>query len=214
MNKSLSNNKTLEKLNFFVKDDLIKIKNLNILEFGVHAGISTKLFLQIIKNNKGKLISIDTVDYKSSFDDKNWLFLNCRDDNFKYINKFIKQKFDLIYLDTQHNEKHIKNIFNLYFDQLKVGGIFLVDDIFWLPYTKGSYRDNFHIEINNRESFSGIMDIYNSNLDKVELILSPKHTGMAKFIKLKNKKLNHFKKIINRQFSFKNYIRNLRNFFI
>ena len=214
MTKIPKNNKTSEKLNFFIKDDLIKIKNLNILEFGVHAGISTKLFLQIIKKNKGKLISVDTVDYKSLFDDKNWLFLNSRDDNFNYINKFIKKKFDLIYLDTQHNEKHIKKIINLYFNQLKVGGIFLIDDIFWLPYTKENYRDNFHIEINNRESFSGIMEIYNSNLDKMELILTPKHTGMAKFIKLKNKKLNYFKKIKNRKYSLKNYIRNLRNLFI
>jgi len=214
MTKISKNNKTLEKLNFFIKDDLIKIKNLNILEFGVHVGISTKLFLQIIKKNKGKLISVDTVDYKSLFDDKNWLFLNSRDDNFNYINKFIKKKFDLIYLDTQHNEKHIKKIINLYFNQLKVGGIFLIDDIFWLPYTKENYRDNFHIEINNRESFSGIMEIYNSNLDKMELILTPKHTGMAKFIKLKNKKLHYFKKVKNREYSLKNYIRNLRNLFI
>ena len=186
MKKSLGNNKTLEKLNFFIKNDLVKKKNLNILEFGVHAGISTKLFLKIIKKNKGKLISVDTVNYKSRFKDKNWLFLNCRDDNFKYINKYIKTKLDLIYLDTEHNSKHIKKIFNQYFNLLKVGGIFIVDDIFWLPYIKGNYRDNFHIEINNRESFTGIMEIYNSNLDKVELILTPKHTGMAKFIKIKN----------------------------
>ena len=71
MKKSLGNNKTLEKLNFFIKNDLVKKKNLNILEFGVHAGISTKLFLKIIKKNKGKLISVDTVNYKSRFKDKN-----------------------------------------------------------------------------------------------------------------------------------------------
>jgi predicted O-methyltransferase YrrM len=211
MKKSLGNNKTLEKLNFFIKNDLVKKKNLNILEFGVHAGISTKLFLKIIKKNKGKLISVDTVNYKSRFKDKNWLFLNCRDDNFKYINKYIKTKLDLIYLDTEHNSKHIKKIFNQYFNLLKVGGIFIVDDIFWLPYIKGNYRDNFHIEINNRESFTGIMEIYNSNLDKVELILTPKHTGMAKFIKLKNKKLNFFKTIKNREHGLKNSIRKLRN---
>ena len=211
MNKASKYNSSLEKLNFFIKNDLVKKKNLNILEFGVHGGISTKLFLKIIKKNKGKLISVDTVNYKSRFKDKNWLFLNCRDDNFKYINKYIKTKLDLIYLDTEHNTRHIKKIFNQYFNLLKVGGIFLVDDIFWLPYVKGNYRDNFHIEINNRESFTGIMEIYNSNLDKVELILTPKHTGMAKFIKLKNKKLNFFKTIKNREHGLKNSIRKLRN---
>jgi len=184
------------------------------LEFGVHAGISTKLFLQIIRRNKGKLISIDTVNYKNLFKDKNWFFLNCRDDNFRYINKFINKKFDLIYLDTQHNEKHIKKIFKYYFKFLKVGGIFLIDDIFWLPYIKGGYRDNFNIEINNRESFAGVMEIYNSNYDKVDMILTPKHTGMVKFIKLKDKKLNFFKKIKSREFSLKNYVRKIRNLLI
>ena len=76
MSKTNKNNLSIEKLNFFIKDELIKKKNLNILEFGVHAGISTKLFLKIIKKNKGKLISVDTVNYKSRFKDKNWLFLN------------------------------------------------------------------------------------------------------------------------------------------
>jgi len=214
MSKTIKNSLSIEKLNFFIKNDLIKKKNLNILEFGVHAGISTKLFLQIIRRNKGKLISVDTVNYKHLFKDKNWVFLNCRDDNFKYINKFINKKFDLIYLDTQHNEKHIKKIFKYYFNFLKVGGIFLIDDIFWLPYTKGSYRDNFNIEINNRESFAGVMEIYNSNYDKIDMILTPKHTGMVKFIKLKDKKLNFFKKIKSREFSLKNYFRKIRNLLI
>ena len=90
MSKTIKNSLSIEKLNFFIKNDLIKKKNLNILEFGVHAGISTKLFLQIIRRNKGKLISVDTVNYKHLFKDKNWFFLNCRDDNFKYINKYEK----------------------------------------------------------------------------------------------------------------------------
>lgn len=214
MKKNIKVNQSLDKLNFFIKKELINKKNLNILEFGVHAGISTRLFLQIIRKNKGKLISVDSENYKHLFNDKNWSFLNCRDDNFKYIEKFIKKKFDLIYLDTLHNEYHIKKIFSHYFKFLKVGGIFLIDDIFWLPYTAGSYRDNFNIEINNRESFSGVMEIYNSNFDKIEMILTPKHTGMVKFIKLKNQKLNSFKKIKNREMSFKNYIRKIRNLFI
>jgi|MDTG01.2.fsa_nt_gb predicted O-methyltransferase YrrM len=199
------------KLNFFIKKDLLKKKNLQILEFGVHKGISTKLFLNLLKKNKGKLISVDTVNYKDKFKDKNWTFLNTRDDDIKYIKKYLKKKFDLIYLDTEHNALHIQNILKLYFKYLKIDGIFLIDDIFWLPYVRGEYRDNFHIEINNRESFSSVLEIYNSNYKKLDLELTPKHTGMAKFTKKAEGKLNPFLKIKNREISFKNFIRYLRN---
>ena len=58
------------------------------------------------------------------------------------------------------------------------------------------------------------MEIYNSNYDKIDMILTPKHTGMVKFIKLKDKKLNFFKKIKSREFSLKNYFRKIRNLLI
>ena len=39
---------TLEKLNNFILPNIKKIKNLNILEFGVDKGISTAFFLNLI----------------------------------------------------------------------------------------------------------------------------------------------------------------------
>ena len=114
MNKASKYNSSLEKLNFFIKNDLVKKKNLNILEFGVHAGISTKLFLKIIKKNKGKLISVDTVNYKSRFKDKNWLFLNCRDDNFKYISKYINHLLQIFPLLICYLIMDLKNVKTYY----------------------------------------------------------------------------------------------------
>ena len=50
------------KLDKFLIEDLKKIKNINILEFGVRKGISTKFFLEIAKLNNGRVYSVDIDD--------------------------------------------------------------------------------------------------------------------------------------------------------
>ena len=126
-------------------------KKLKILEFGVNKGYSTSLFLKFCQQTKSKLISVDTIDYSKLFNDKNWKFIKCRDDEFAKINKIVKWPVDIIFLDTEHTAKHVEKILNLYFNKLKVGGLFIIDDISWLPYVKNAYRDNEWIENNNKE---------------------------------------------------------------
>ena len=82
---------TLEKLNNFILPNIKKIKNLNILEFGVDKGISTAFFLNLINNNKGKLTSVDIKNYKDLYSHKNWTFIHSKDDNYKNIERFIKK---------------------------------------------------------------------------------------------------------------------------
>ena len=53
----------------------------------------------------------------------------------------------------------------MYINKLKVGGLFIIDDISWLPYHKKAYRNNEWIENNNRETFKKLIEIYNSNQD-------------------------------------------------
>ena len=48
-----------EKLKKTFYDDLIKVKNPTILEFGVRQGVSTKMFIEICESNMGKLYSLD-----------------------------------------------------------------------------------------------------------------------------------------------------------
>ena len=76
-----------EKFFNYVYQDIYEIDQLNILEFGVHAGYSTSLFLDVCKLNNGKLYSVDVNDYSKSFSDSNWTFIKSRDDNFDYIEK-------------------------------------------------------------------------------------------------------------------------------
>ena len=86
----------ISKINDFMFNEIKHIKKPLFLEFGVKEGRSTKLFLDLCKKNDGKLISIDIDDYSNLFDDKNWKFIKCRDDNYKLIEKNIKFKFSRI----------------------------------------------------------------------------------------------------------------------
>mgnify|MGYP001384669307 CR=1 FL=1 len=116
-------------------------KNFTILEFGVSSkALSTSIFLKNCKKKNGKLYSIDINDYGYHFKSKNWKFLCTSDDNYKYIEKNIPKKFDIIYLDTIHAAYHVKKILYHYFNKLKKDGVFVIDDISHLPYLKN--REN------------------------------------------------------------------------
>jgi predicted O-methyltransferase YrrM len=197
------------KLEQFLVKDLKKIQNINILEFGVRKGISTKLFLEIARLNNGRVYSVDIDDCSNLFNDKNWSFFKTRDDNFDYIKKNVPSQLDVIYLDSVHEAKHVENIFYNYFSFLKVGGYFIIDDISHLPYLKDSARNNFFNEINNQETFEKILEIYNSNYDNFDLNFSFISSGLAKIIKKKNVLLNKNKKIQSRKNSIKNFLRKL-----
>jgi predicted O-methyltransferase YrrM len=192
-------------------DTIKEIKSPKVLEFGVKEGRSTKMFLDLCKNNDGKLISVDINDYKDLFKDSNWNFIQCRDDNFEKLDNYLKDKLDVIYLDSLHEAKHVEKIIYHYFSKLKIGGFFFIDDISWLPYLKNSQRNNFYCEINNKETFGKLLDIYNSNQRNIDIYFSFISSGMCKIIK-KNEKLEVPSKILTRDKSLKNLIRKIKKF--
>jgi len=196
-----------KKLKNFLDNDLKKIKKPKILEFGVRDGISTYYFLKHIKAKK--LISVDINDCGKVIKDKNWLFIKSSDENKKLINSYLTGKLDVIYLDTVHTAKHVEKIIYLYFPKLKKNGYFIIDDTFWLPYCKNQVLDKFWIEINNRETFNTICEIYNANQNIMKITFSIETSGMCKIKKINNKKLMPKKKIFNRQYSLKNFIRTI-----
>jgi len=194
----------------YIKNFIDKITNINILEFGVMHGRSTSFFLDLCHKQDGKLTSVDVNDHSKLFSDKNWTFIHSRDDNFRLIEKLKIKKFDIIYIDSLHEPNHIKKILYIYYDLLKVGGRVFIDDINWLPYVKGSFKDSEYSEVVNRKTFSKIIDIYYANLEKIKLEVSFAGTGNANILKLNNDKLSEPKKIRNRILG----LRNLARFFI
>lgn len=194
------------KLENFFENELKDISSPKILEFGVKEGRSTKLLLDYCNKNNGELFSVDIEDFSNLFTDKNWHFIKSRDDNFDFLKNKIPNKLDIIYLDSLHEAKHVEKIFYYYFDFLKIEGIFFIDDISWLPYLKNSKRDNFYCEINNKETFEKLLEIYNFNQEKFDIFFTFISSGMCKIVKKQNF-LNMNKKFFSREFSLKNLIR-------
>ena len=129
------------------------------------------------------------------------------------MEKRLPKKFDIIYLDSFHNAKHIEKIFFYYFKKLNINGLFVIDDISHLPYLKGSKRDNFNCEINNQETFDKLLEILSTNKKNMNLFFSFRDSGLAKIIKISDNELNKTKKIISRKFSLKNYLRKIYTYF-
>ena len=180
-----------------------------ILEFGVRYGQSTEFFLNICEKNNGFLYSVDIDDTSKKFNSEKWKFIHGRDDNFKLVESYIPKKIDLIYIDSFHDAEHVAKIFFHYYPFLKDNGCLIIDDISWLPYSQKNERDNFNSEINNHETFHKILDIYNNNTKNFDLTFNFKSSGMAKIIKKNDENLLISKKVLIRQFTFKNLIRKI-----
>ena len=195
------------KIDTFFINDLKKIQNPKVIEFGVRYGVSTKKIIKICEKNNGFLHSIDVEDYSNVSNSQNWKFHKTRDDNFEYLDQILNFKVDLIYLDSFHDANHIKNIFYHYYPLLKIGGVFVFDDISWLPYLKNKKRNNFNCEINNEEMFRKILEIKSANDNFFDLYFSFVGSGLAKIVKKNNEILNDLKKIISRKNSLKNLLR-------
>ena len=75
------------------------------------------------------------------------------------------------------------------------------------PQLKNNPRNNFYCEINNKETFDKILEIYNSNTNLFDLSFSFKSSGLAIIEKISNLPLIKNEGIVTRNFSFKNIAR-------
>lgn len=196
------------KLNNHLFPLIEKINNPIILELGVQSGRSTKRFLDICMKNNGKLYSIDIDDCSEVSKDPNWSFFKTRDDNFEFIKSKIPKKIDVLFIDTLHEAKHVEKIIYGYYDLIKVGGYIFIDDISHLPYLNENSKNNFYCEINNKETFQKILEIYYYNQSKFDLNFSFISSGLA-VLKKKDNFLETIKKLKTRETSFKNLIRKI-----
>ena len=199
----------LKKITNFIFEYERNKKNPNILEFGVREGRSTKIFLDICRINDGKLLSVDIDDYSGLFKDDNWVFLKSRDDDYKKVSNLFKKKFDIILIDSLHEPDHVAKLIYLYWPHLNIKGSMYIDDISWLPYTKGNWRDHKYTENINRNTFFKILEIQNANYNSMDLTFNFSGSGMCRIIKENEENLINLKKINNRNMIFKNIFKKL-----
>ena len=194
-----------------IKSELISkidnINNISILELGVQKGISTNYFLEVCEKNNGKLYSVDIDDCSKVSNNPRWKFIHSRDDDFDKIFNLIPNQVDIIYIDSLHEAYHVEKLIYNYYPKLKEGGYIFIDDISHLLYLQNKPRNNFYCEINNKETFDKILEIYNNNTDLFDLSFSFKSSGLGVIKKISNLPLIKNEAIITRNFSFKNIAR-------
>ena len=193
----------------FIFDKIKNLKNPTILEFGVQRGYSTKRFLDLINKRGGKLYSIDIDDCSKISKNKKWKFIQSRDDNFKFIEKNIPKKVDVIYLDSLHEVKHVEKMIYHYYKILNKEGLFFIDDICWLPYVKKSWRQNSYAERNNYETFQSLLKIFYANYKNFNLEFTFVESGYALLRKLNNNIIELPKKIPLNRFGIKNLLKKI-----
>ena len=185
------------------------IKKIQILELGVQSGVSTKKFIDICDINDGFLTSIDIKDCSNVIKSDRWKFIHSSDDNFEIIDKIIPKAIDFIFIDSLHEPNHVEKVFYHYYDFLKKGGICIIDDISWLPYSKDQYRDNEFSEYINRSTFNKILNIFNQNQENFSLEFFFKEAGYAIITKNKENLLNKSKESKSREHGIKNLLRKI-----
>ena len=195
------------KLDIGLFSKISKINNPIILELGVETGRSTKKFLEICKKNQGTLYSIDIDDCSNVTNDQNWKFYQTRDDNFDFIKSKIPNEIDVVFIDTLHEADHVEKIIYAYYDLIKVNGYLFIDDVSHLPYIKNSPRENFYCEINNKETFNRILEIYNQNQKNFDLEFCFISSGLSIIKKKNNNKLSRKIKIFSKEYRLKNFLR-------
>ena len=199
----------INKLHREILPKINSIQNINILELGVQRGTSTNIFLNICEKNDGYLTSVDIYDCSKVSNSERWNFIHSRDDNFSFIKDKINKPLDVIYIDTLHEAKHVEKIIYGYYDLLKAGGFLFIDDISHLPYLSDKPRNNFYCEINNKETFEKIIEIYSSNTDNFNLNFDFMSSGIATLNKKNLNNLNKSKKIPDRKLTLKNLYRKI-----
>lgn len=140
---------------------------------------------------------------------KDGLFIHSSDDNFKFTDKFLKNKIDVIFIDSLHEPNHVRKVFYHYYRKLKKNGMCIIDDISWLPYVKNSLRNNDFCERINRLTFQKILEIKNENKHNFILEFLFEGSGYAIITKKNNKSLNKEIKIPNRLFNLRNLLKNI-----
>jgi predicted O-methyltransferase YrrM len=193
----------------YIIEKIKNIQKIQILELGVQNGFSTKKFIELCNINDGYLTSIDIDDCSKVIKSDRWKFIHSSDDNFEKIDKIIPKALDFIYIDSFHEAKHVEKVFYHYYSFLKKGGICIIDDISWLPYSKNQYRDNEFSEHINRSTFNKILEIYNQNQKNFFLEFFFRESGYAIITKEEENSLNRAIKIQSREYGLKNLLRKI-----
>ena len=107
-----------------------RTKNLNIMEFGIHHGASLAALSSYFPH--ANLVGVDKNPFSSNYKSKRIRTLHCdvsSEKNLDSLSNYLNKDYDYIIDDASHNPIHQKLTFFSMFQNLKSGGIFVIEEL-------------------------------------------------------------------------------------
>jgi trans-aconitate methyltransferase len=107
-----------------------RTKNLNIMEFGIHHGDSLAALSSYFPN--AKIVGLDKNPFSANYKSKRIRTLHCdvsSEKNLESLSNYLNKDYDYIIDDASHNPIHQKLTLFSMFQNLKSGGIFVIEEL-------------------------------------------------------------------------------------
>ena len=107
-----------------------RTKNLNIMEFGIHHGDSLAALSSYFPN--AKIVGVDKNPFSANYKSKRIRTLHCdvsSEKNLDSLSNYLNKDYDYIIDDASHNPIHQKLTLFSMFQNLKSGGIFVIEEL-------------------------------------------------------------------------------------
>ena len=107
-----------------------RTKNLNIMEFGIHHGDSLAALSSYFPN--ANIVGVDKNPFSTNYKSKRIRTLHCdvsSEKNLESLSNYLNKDYDYIIDDASHNPIHQKLTFFSMFQNLKSGGIFVIEEL-------------------------------------------------------------------------------------
>ena len=107
-----------------------RTKNLNIMEFGIHHGDSLAALSSYFPN--ANIVGVDKNPFSTNYKSKRIRTLHCdvsSEKNLANLSNYLNKDYDYIIDDASHNPIHQKLTLFSMFQNLKSGGIFVIEEL-------------------------------------------------------------------------------------
>lgn len=171
--------------------------DINILEIGCFEGRTTIVFLESLKNSKVTVIDPDPgPNFHHNLD--KWLLESGRlywDQKYSHeaLKKYSNNRFDLIYIDGDHNAQAVLEDAVISWRLLKKGGVLLFDDYLmeikdpWFYISHKEFNKNGLMFHHPKEAIDTFLTIYKG---QYRIIIDNYQIGLIKETEINGKNLN------------------------
>lgn len=159
-----------------------------VVELGVNAGNSTKVFLNALADKPdARLVSVDIRDCSAAAQSDQWIFVQQDSADVAALLKKVpslKDGIDILYVDSLHTAEHVKKEIYGFYPYLSQGAVIFFDDVDSGAYMLGRRKDSVRTEVANRRIHKLLDAIFRANIEQIDFTVMYGSTGLGRVDKL------------------------------